>query len=156
MTNDGFAPSIFTRVSQQGVPAKGILFTARIALVSLLTKYVSAETLYLYLIASTGQVGYLEWMVIAWCQYRFRCRVNKGTYPPETISFRSPLFPWLAVFAIVMNILIIGGTWFSDGGGIMLATEAVLMVMILFSFRFGGHRLQHQRANGRIPPPNSG
>ncbi len=143
MAKDGFAPTVFSHVSQQGVPAKGILFTALIALVSLLTKYVSPETLYLYLIASTGQVGCLAWIVIAWCQYRFRCEVGKGTYPPESISFRAPLFPWLAGFAIVMNILIIVGTWFSEGGGIMLATETILVIIILFSFRFGGHRLRH-------------
>ncbi|MFC0225048.1 amino acid permease [Serratia aquatilis] len=140
MSKDGFAAGVFSHVSSQGVPAKGILFTALIALVSLLTKYVSPETLYLYLIASTGQVGCLAWMVIAWCQYRFRREVSKGTYPAESISFRSPLFPWLAGFAIVMNMLIIGGTWLSDGGGIMLASETVLTAIIIFSYCVRGQQ----------------
>ncbi|WP_417654781.1 amino acid permease, partial [Klebsiella pneumoniae] len=72
MAGDHFAPARFSRVSRNGVPVNAILLTAVLALVSMLTRYISAQQLYLYLIASTGQVGCLAWIVIGWCQYRFR------------------------------------------------------------------------------------
>lgn len=136
MAKDGMAPRIFSHVNRQGVPVKGMLFTVCIALVSLLTKYVSADTLYLYLIASTGQVGCLAWMTIVWCQYRFRKAVEAGSFPAESIKYRSPWFPWIALFSFIMNGAVITGTWFSQGGISMLVAEAVLLVMILISYRW--------------------
>ena len=136
MAKDGMAPRAFSHVNAQGVPVKGILFTVTIALVSLLTKYISAQSLYLYLIASTGQVGCLAWMTIAWCQYRLRKAVGAGVYPPDTIKYRSPWFPWIAIISFVMNAAVIIGTWFSKGGVSMLIAEVVLMAIILVSYRW--------------------
>lgn len=140
MANDGMAPQIFRRVNRQGVPVGCILLTVLFALVSMLTRYVPAQSLYLYLIASTGQVGCIAWMVICWCQYRFRKAVSSGVYPAETLKYRSPWFPWIAAFSIVMNGAVIVGTWFSPGGGSMLLAEAVLLSVILLSYkRSRGH-----------------
>lgn len=135
MANDGMAPKIFCRVNCQGVPVKCILLTALFALVSMLTRYVPAQSLYLYLIASTGQVGCLAWMVICLCQYRFRKALAAGDYPPETLKYRSPRFPWIAGFSFVMNGAVIVGTWFSSGGGSMLLAEAVLFAVIMLSYK---------------------
>ncbi|WP_115675118.1 amino acid permease, partial [Klebsiella pneumoniae] len=57
MAGAHFAPARFSRVSRNGVPVNAILLTAVLALVSMLTRYISAQQLYVYLIASTGQVG---------------------------------------------------------------------------------------------------
>lgn len=90
MAGDHFAPARFSRVSRNGVPVNAILLTAVLALVSMLTRYISAQQLYLYLIASTGQVGCLAWIVIGWCQYRFRRAVDRGEYPSSLLRYRSP------------------------------------------------------------------
>ncbi|RND22753.1 amino acid permease [Klebsiella quasipneumoniae subsp. similipneumoniae] len=140
MANDGMAPQMLRKVNRKGVPVRCILLTVVFALVSMLTRYVPAQSLYLYLIASTGQVGCLAWMVICWCQYRFRKAVNAGDYPLETLKYRSPWFPWIAVCSFVMNGAVIVGTWFSPGGGSMLFAESVLLCLILLSYqRFHHH-----------------
>lgn len=74
MAGDGFAPVRFAKLSGTGVPVAAILITCGLALVSLLTRYIPAQQFYLYLIASTGQVGCLAWATIGWCQLRFRLR----------------------------------------------------------------------------------
>ncbi|MFV0569561.1 MAG: amino acid permease [Citrobacter portucalensis] len=142
MAKDGMAPRIFSRVNAQGVPVKGVLLTVAIALVSLLTKYISAGALYIYLIASTGQVGCLAWMTIVWCQYRFRKAVDAGVYPENTIKYRSPWFPWIAVLSFVVNAAVIIGTWFSKGGASMLAVEVLLLVIILVSYRWQADKIR--------------
>ncbi len=92
MAGDHFAPARFSRVSRNGVPVNAILLTAVLALVSMLTRYISAQQLYLYLIASTGQVGCLARIVIGWCQYRFRRAVDRGEYPSSLLRYRSLCF----------------------------------------------------------------
>ncbi|OCL19760.1 amino acid permease [Gilliamella sp. wkB171] len=136
MAQDNLAPKYFSDVNKRGVPTKGILFIALIALVSLFSKYIAAEKLYIYLVAGTGQVGCFAWIVIAWCQYRFRKGVNTGQYPKEMIKFRSPLFPWLAIISIIANTVIIMGVWFDESGYFILLSEVVLIVIILISYFF--------------------
>ncbi|MEC4752380.1 amino acid permease [Klebsiella pneumoniae] len=134
MAGDHFAPARFSRVSRNGVPVNAILLTAVLALVSMLTRYISAQQLYLYLIASTGQVGWLAWMVIGWCQYRFRRAVDRGEYPNSLLRYRSPLFPWVAAIVIVTNIAIIIGTWFSQSGMLIMLIELLFMTCIFASW----------------------
>lgn len=136
MAGDGFAPKRFAAVNQRGVPVAAILVTAMLALVSLLTRYIPAQQFYLYLIASTGQVGCLAWITIGWCQYRFRRVVARGDYPDSLIRYRSPLFPWLAWLVIVTNIAIILGTWFSEQGIIIMLVELLLMIVVVASWFF--------------------
>ncbi len=93
MAGDRFAPACFGKTNGGGVPVYAILITALLALVSLLTRYIPAQQFYLYLIASTGQVGCPAWITIGWCQYRFRQSVRNGTYASDLLRYRSPLFP---------------------------------------------------------------
>ncbi|MGK9172081.1 amino acid permease [Yokenella regensburgei] len=134
MAGDRFAPACFRAVNQAGVPVKAILLTVALALVSLLTRYIPAQQFYLYLIASTGQVGCLAWITIGWCQYRFRCAVNHGRYPQSVLRYRSPFFPWVAWGVILSNTAIIIGTWFSEQGGLIMLIEMLLMVLIVASW----------------------
>ena len=134
MAGDRFAPACFSRVSRNGVPVNAIMLTVVLALVSMLTRYISAQQFYLYLIASTGQVGCLAWIVIGWCQYRFRRAVNQGVYSRSLLRYRSPLFPWVAGFVVVTNIAIIIGTWFSRQGLLIILIELLLMACIIASW----------------------
>ncbi|QMA41483.1 amino acid permease [Citrobacter freundii] len=134
MAGSRFAPARFGKLSGNGVPVNAILLTVLLALVSMLTRYIPAQQFYLYLIASTGQVGCLAWIVIGWCQFRFRQAVNRGVYPASLVSYRSRLFPWLAWFVIITNIAIIIGTWFSGQGGLIMLIELVLMGIIVASW----------------------
>ena len=136
MAQDNLAPKSFSEVNKRGVPTKGILFIAIIALVSLFSKYIAAEKLYLYLVASTGQVGCFAWIIIAWCQYQFRKGVNQGKYSKDMIKFKSPLFPWLAMISITVNIIIIVGVWFGESGHFILLSEVLLIFVILVSYYF--------------------
>ncbi|EGB7234636.1 amino acid permease [Salmonella enterica] len=134
MAGDRFAPACFGKTNGGGVPVYAILITVLLALVSLLTRYIPAQQFYLYLIASTGQVGCLAWITIGWCQYRFRQSVRNGTYASDLLRYRSSLFPWTARFVIITNFAIMVGTWFSEQGGVIMLVELAFMTGILLSW----------------------
>jgi arginine/ornithine permease len=143
MAQDNLAPKYFSKVNRRGVPTKGILFISSIASVSLLSKYIAAEKLYLYLVAATGQVGCFAWIIIAWCQYQFRKGVINGKYSKEMIKFKSPLFPWLAAISIIVNVVIIVGVWFGESGHFILLSEVILVIIILLTYFFYKKRKLH-------------
>lgn len=134
MSGDRFAPRCFSKTNAGGVPVNAILLTVVLALVSMLTRYIPAQEFYIYLIASTGQVGCLAWITIGWCQYQFRKAVHDGKYARSLLRYRSPFFPWIARFVISTNFAIMVGTWFSEEGLLIMLVELVFMVSILISW----------------------
>ena len=134
MSGDRFAPRGFSKTNASGVPVNAILLTVILALVSMLTRYIPAQEFYIYLIASTGQVGCLAWITIGWCQYQFRKAIHDGKYDRSLLRYRSPFFPWIARFVIATNFAIMVGTWFSEEGMVIMLVELAFMVSILISW----------------------
>lgn len=136
MAGDRFAPTCFSKTNAGGTPVYAILITVLLALVSMLTRYIPAQQFYLWLIASTGQVGCLAWITIGWCHYRLRNAVNHGKYAQSLLRYRAPLFPAICWFVIITNTAIIGGTWCSEHGVFIMLAELVIMLAIVVSWFF--------------------
>jgi amino acid permease len=67
------------------VPLRALSITLCFALVSLMTSFIAADTLFMVLMAVSGMSGTVTWIVIALAQYRFRqptC-VRAATQRPE-------------------------------------------------------------------------
>lgn len=136
MSSDNIAPKIFKRTSQVGSPWCSVLFTVLIASIALISAYIAPKQLYLFLIASTGQVGCLAWFCIALCHYRFRKAKKAGLFPQYPLCYQAPCFPWLPLAAMVLNAISIVGLWFSDSGMIILFAEIGLIVLLSICYVF--------------------
>ena len=141
MSNDHIAPAIFGRTSQRGSPFYSVIFTALIASVALISAYVAPKELYLFLIASTGQVGCLAWFCIALCHYRFRKAKEAGFFPEYPLYYRAPCFPWLPLLAMLLNAISIIGLWFSENGLIILIAEIVLLALLTAGYTLCQRRI---------------
>lgn len=151
MSKEGQAPGFLGRLNANGVPYNAILVTVAVACASLLTKAVAAETVYLFLISSTGLTGCLIWMVIAVCQINFRREFIAKGGKVQDLIFRIPLFPFVPVAVLLINLAVILGLYLDPDYRYMLFSSVPVVLVVygigLWHFRSGA---KQQGCRGRI------
>jgi arginine/ornithine permease len=102
MSNTGMAPKSLSALSSRGVPLRALTVTLCFALVSLLTSFIAADTLFMVLMAISGMAGTVTWIVIALAQYRFRRAFLKEGGQLSDLKYRAPWYPFLPLLCIAL------------------------------------------------------
>lgn len=102
MSKTGMAPRSLSTLSKRGVPLRALSITLCFALVSLMTSFVAADTLFMVLMAVSGMSGTVTWMVIALAQYRFRKAFLREGGKLEELKYRAPLYPLVPLLCITL------------------------------------------------------
>lgn len=122
MSKEGLAPAWLGKLNTRGVPFNGVLITLILACMSLLTERFAADTVYLWLMSSTGLTGCLIWVIIAWCQLNFRKEYERLGGNIKDLVFRTPMYPLVPILAIVLNVGVIISLYFDESQRIVLYT----------------------------------
>lgn len=136
MSKDGHAPSFLGKLNKSGVPYGGVLITLLLACLSLLTESYAADTVYLWLMSSTGLTGCLIWMIIAWCQLNFRRKYVSLGGQLDKLAVRTPLYPLVPVAAFLLNAGIIASLYFDESQRIVLYTGIPVVAIIYLYYVF--------------------
>ncbi|MHA6195146.1 amino acid permease [Pseudomonas wadenswilerensis] len=102
MSKTGMAPRSLSPLSSRGVPLRALCITLCFALVSLMTSFVAADTLFMVLMAVSGMSGTVTWIVIALAQYRFRKDFLRQGGKLEDLKYRAPLYPLVPLLCITL------------------------------------------------------
>ncbi|MDT4848497.1 GABAperm: GABA permease [compost metagenome] len=102
MSRTGMAPRSLGNVSKRGVPLNALSVTLCFALLSLLTSFIAADTLFMILTAISGLAGTVTWIVIALAQYRFRREHYKAGGSVQDLKYAAPLFPLIPIACILL------------------------------------------------------
>ncbi|MCY1435955.1 Amino-acid permease RocE [compost metagenome] len=102
MSKSGMAPKGLSKLSSRGVPLRALSITLCFALVSLLTSFIAADTLFMVLMAVSGMAGTVTWIVIALAQYRFRRSFIKEGGKVSDLKYSAPWFPFLPLLCIAL------------------------------------------------------
>ncbi|MGP8540239.1 amino acid permease [Pseudomonas protegens] len=102
MSKSGMAPKALSPLSKQGVPLRALAITLCFALISLMTSFIAADTLFMVLMAVSGMAGTVTWIVIALAQYRFRRQFLREGGQLEQLKYRAPWFPLVPLLCIVL------------------------------------------------------
>ncbi|MNO40108.1 Amino-acid permease RocE [compost metagenome] len=102
MSKSGMAPTGLSKLSSRGVPLRALSITLCFALVSLLTSFIAADTLFMVLMAVSGMAGTVTWIVIALAQYRFRRSFIKEGGKVSDLKYSAPWFPFLPLLCIAL------------------------------------------------------
>ncbi|MFF7363102.1 amino acid permease [Streptomyces sp. NPDC008125] len=102
----GDAPRAFTRVNKRGVPQVAILSSVVFGFVAVFFNYRWPDTVFAFLLNSSGAVALFVWLVICFTQLRMRPMIERES--PGKPVVRMWLFPYLtwATIAMISFVLV--------------------------------------------------
>ncbi|MET8900311.1 MULTISPECIES: amino acid permease [unclassified Streptomyces] len=102
----GDAPKAFARTTSQGVPRTAILVSVVFGFVAVFFNYEFPDSVFLFLVNSSGAVALFVWLVICLSQLRMRRIIEAEA--PEKLVVRMWLFPYLTWVAAAVIVFVLG------------------------------------------------
>lgn len=109
MAREGKAPKLFGKVSKSGIPVYALVFTTLIASTVFLGSLFGDGTIYNFLVTASGVTGFIAWVGIAICHYRFRKAYVAQGRKLSDLKFKAKWYPFGPVFALVLTAVVIIG-----------------------------------------------
>ncbi|WP_328721670.1 amino acid permease [Streptomyces sp. NBC_00247] len=135
----GDAPRAFTRVNKRGVPQAAILSSVVFGFVAVFFNYRWPDTVFAFLLNSSGAVALFVWLVICFTQLRMRPMIERES--PEKPVVRMWLFPYLTWATIAMISFVLVYMLTDDAGReqvlLSLLVAAVVVAVSLVRERRG-------------------
>ncbi|MFD5429690.1 amino acid permease [Streptomyces sp. NPDC127084] len=123
----GDAPKAFAKTSSRGVPVIAILASVVFGFVAVIFNYTNKDTVFLFLLNSSGAVALFVWLVICFTQLRMRGILKREA--PEKLTVKMWLFPYLTWATAAMIAFVIGYMFFDEAN-----REVVLLSVLVAAF----------------------
>lgn len=141
---EGKAPACFKKLSANGVPRNALYATTAIAGLCFLTSLFGNQTVYLWLLNTSGMCGFIAWLGIAVSHYRFRRGFVMQGYDVKKLPYVSPWFPMGPIFAFALCMIIMLGQNYQafladtiDWGSVAATYIGIpLFLIIWFGYKF--------------------
>ncbi|MEV3928169.1 amino acid permease [Streptomyces sp. NPDC049944] len=126
----GDAPKAFATVNKRGVPQAAILSSVVFGFVAVFFNYQWPDTVFAFLLNSSGAVALFVWLVICFTQLRMRGIILRET--PEKLVVKMWLFPYLTWATIAMISFVLVYMLTDDAG-----REQVLLSLLVAALVVG-------------------
>ncbi|WP_433875424.1 amino acid permease [Sinomonas atrocyanea] len=111
LSTRGDAPTSWARISSRGVPVRSVLVSTVVGFITVGLNYLWPDTVFLFLVNTSGAIALFVWLVISISQLILRRRADAaGT----KLEIRMWLFPFLTWFSIIAIAALIVGMAFFD------------------------------------------
>ena len=142
MALQGQAPAWFAYVNRHGVPVRALGATALVGAAGFLTAVVGQDTAYTWLLNVSALCGFIVWLGIAVCHFRFRRAYVLQGNDPADLPYRAPWFPLGPVLAFSLCALVIlGQNYEAIFKGQLLEVLSSYIGLPVFGAIWLGHRL---------------
>ncbi|MDD3168640.1 MAG: amino acid permease [Eubacteriales bacterium] len=101
MATRGNAPAFFAKVNNKGVPFNAVWATGLIAALSFFASLVGEGKIYMIFYNASGLTGFIIWLGIAVCHYRFRKAWVAQGHPIAELKYKSLLYPFGPILAMI-------------------------------------------------------
>ncbi|WP_329385557.1 amino acid permease [Streptomyces sp. NBC_01351] len=108
----GDAPKAFAKVNSRGVPVAAILGSTVFGFVAVYFNYAFKDTVFNFLLNSSGAIALFVWLVICFTQLRMRGILVRES--PEKLTVKMWLFPWLTWATAALIMFVIGYMFVDD------------------------------------------
>lgn len=147
MAKEGLAPKVFARTNKRGVPVNALILTTLVASACFLTGIFAESTVYVWLVAASGLAGFIAWVGIAVCHYRFRKAYIHQGHSLKELKFKAKWYPFGPILALIMCLIIILGQGYScitPNGVDWHSLIASYIGIPLFIALYVGYKVKHK------------
>ena len=109
LATEGKAPKMFAKLSSNGVPRNALYATTVVGMLCFLASIFGEKTVYLWLLSTSGMTGFIAWLGIAICHYRFRKAYVMQGRDLNDLPYRSKFYPFGPMFAFALCMVIMLG-----------------------------------------------
>jgi GABA permease len=146
LSRRGDAPKGLLDVNGRGVPVKALLLTTAIGFLSTILAWLSPETVFLFLVNSSGAVALFVYLLIAVAELRMRRRLEGEA--PQRLKVRMWFYPWLTWASIVAIVAVIASMALVDGTDSYLVPSLISLAVVLAAAFI---KQRFERADARAP-----
>ncbi|MCD6047467.1 MAG: gamma-aminobutyrate permease [Gammaproteobacteria bacterium] len=109
---EGNAPRIFSKLTSHGIPLNALIATAAIGSLVFLSSFFGNGKVFIWLINISSLSGFIAWIGIAICHYRFRRAYLAQGKSLQDLPYQSKYFPFAPLFALGLCLAILLGQQF--------------------------------------------
>lgn len=118
LAREGKAPKLFGKLNKRGVPVNALIATALVGTFAFLASFFGDGVVYIWLLNASGMSGFIAWLGIAICHYRFRRAFLVQGKDLNALPYRAKFFPFGPIFALVVcGIVALGQNYAAFMGG---------------------------------------
>ncbi|AXA95089.1 amino acid permease [Microbacterium sp. PM5] len=154
LAEEGHAPKALLRLTPRGIPIVALSVSLALALVSLLSSIIAAETVYLVLVSVAGFAVVAVWMSIVASLYFHRRRFVRDGGDIGTLAYRTPLFPVVPIVAFALLLISIVAIAFDPNqvAALYFGVPFVAACYLFFWWRYGRRGATHRVAVSEEAP----
>ncbi|MFE5325150.1 amino acid permease [Embleya sp. NPDC056575] len=132
LASHGDAPKWSVRTSRRNVPVRAILAGTVVGWVSVVLAYLSPDTVFTYLVNSSGAIAIFMYVMIGASQLRMRRRLEREA--PERLTLRMWLFPYLTWIVMAGFVAVLVAMAVIDDQRTQLFTSLGSLAVVLAAY----------------------
>ena len=149
LSDHGDAPHSLLAINRRGVPVKAILACTGVAYVGIAIAYISPDTVFLFLLNSSGAIVLFVYFLICAAELRMRRELERES--PELIRVRMWLYPWLTYLAMAAIVVVVASMFFIDGTRSQFVLSFLSLAAVIGAYLW---RRRRGLSAGTTPPPD--
>jgi GABA permease len=148
----GDAPKVFAKTTSRGVPMAAIVVSVVFGFVAVFFNYKFPDSVFLFLVNSSGAVALFVWLVICFSQLRMRKIIQREA--PEKLVVKMWLYPYLTWATAALIVFVLGYMLTDtehDGRETVLLSLLVAAIVLVIAFvkqKLGGSAATEPAAVG--------
>lgn len=152
MSKEKMASPVLTKVNKKGVPMNALILTMGISLLSLLSGFFAAETVFVWLLSIAGLGAQVGWISITASQIAFRRKYIRDGGKLEDLKFKTPFFPVLPITALTLNIIVLASLAFDSEQrlALYLGVPFVIACYLIYHFKIKDQHENKEEANYQV------
>src|SRR5450830_427690 len=143
----GDAPAVAKRTNKSGTPYWAVMLSTGAAFLAVFANYVAPAAVFEFLLASSGAIALLVYLVIAVSQLRMR---QKRIAAGETLVFKMWLFPGLTYAVMVFIVGTLTIMLFQEAHRVEIIATGVLSLLVVAAGLFVSSRRKAQRVGAAV------